>query len=175
MFSVSRVATVLLGIALVSTASFAMGKDNSKAFLKNAGRDGMAEVSFARIALQRASNVDIQDFAKQMVDDHSAANDKIASLAKDDKVMLHKDLSPKQKAMEKKLMKLNDRDRAFDRAYAAQAVEDHEKAVKAFERQAAHGTDADVRAFAEETLPTLKHHLEMATALKAKLDQKPNR
>jgi putative membrane protein len=44
-------------------------------------------------------------------------------------------------------------------------VEDHQKDVKAFEREATSGADADVKAFAAKTLPTLKEHLQQAEQL----------
>jgi ferritin-like metal-binding protein YciE len=44
----------------------------------------------------------------------------------------------------------------FDKAYAADMVSDHKKAVEAFEKAATDATDAEVKAFAVKTLPTLK-------------------
>ena len=43
-------------------------------------------------------------------------------------------------------------------------VKDHEKDVAEFEEEAKDGSDADVKAWANKTLPTLKKHLEMAKA-----------
>jgi putative membrane protein len=48
----------------------------------------------------------------------------------------------------------------FDRAYVAAMVEEHQKDVRDFSRQASSGADADVKAFAAKTLPTLKQHLQ---------------
>ena len=176
MFSKSKstFTAVVLGITLLSTAAFAAGPHDSKMFLKKAASNGMAEVSLANLALRMASNPDIQSFAKHMIEDHTAANDKVMELAKGDKVMLDKDLTAKQKATENRLSKLNDADRAFDRAYLKQAIKDHQETIKLFEKQAEHGTDADVKAFATETLPKLKMHLDMASALDAKLNSKSN-
>lgn len=171
MFSKSKIATLVLGITLAATAAFA-GTADSKMFVKNAARNGAAEVSLSNLALTMASNPEIQSFAKHMIEDHTLANESLAGLAKDDKISLYKDMTPKQKATEKKLSKMNDRGREFDRAYLAQAIEDHEKAIKAYEKQAKHGTDEDVRKFASETLPKLKMHLDMAAALNTKLNEK---
>jgi putative membrane protein len=43
-------------------------------------------------------------------------------------------------------------------------VKDHQKAVAAFEQQTT-SSDAQVKAFAAKTLPTLRHHLEEAQRL----------
>jgi putative membrane protein len=44
-------------------------------------------------------------------------------------------------------------------------VTDHEKAVKLFMTEANEGRDADIKAFASKTLPTLQEHLQMARQL----------
>ena len=41
-------------------------------------------------------------------------------------------------------------------------VEDHEKDVAEFDKASTSATDADLKAWAGRTLPTLKEHLEMA-------------
>jgi putative membrane protein len=53
---------------------------------------------------------------------------------------------------------------AFDRAYLQEMVEHHEKDVQEFERAVQSG-NAQLRAFAERTLPTLRRHLQQARQL----------
>lgn len=50
---------------------------------------------------------------------------------------------------------------AFDRAYMNDMVKDHQTAIRDFQA-ASKIADADVKSFAEKTLPTLQHHLEEA-------------
>lgn len=173
----SALAHVLLGAALLSTAAFAKDapmNDDSKAFLKAAAQSGAGEIAHAKIALQMASNPDIQAFAKDMIADHEAVSEKVKALAKEDKVTLPAGLTAKQKADAKRLQKLNDMNRSFDREYLELTVQEHEKAIKRFEKQAKSGTDAEVRALAEETLPKLKAHLDHAATLSTRLNLKSN-
>ena len=67
-----------------------------------------------------------------------------------------------------KLSKLSGAD--FDRAYMKDMVEDHVKDVAMFEKEAKNGKDADVKAFADKTLPTLREHLQMARDVNAKVN-----
>ena len=52
-------------------------------------------------------------------------------------------------------------------------VKDHVKAVALFEENAKLAKDADLREFAEKTLPDLKAHLKMARNLSGKLGGPP--
>ncbi len=47
----------------------------------------------------------------------------------------------------------------FDKSYVKGMVEDHEKDIAAFRREAQDGKDPDAKAFAAKTLPTLEGHL----------------
>ncbi|MES2554486.1 MAG: DUF4142 domain-containing protein, partial [Pseudomonadota bacterium] len=71
-----------------------------------------------------------------------------------------------------KLKYLGTKDGAkFDDKYAeGVGVAAHEATIKLFEDAAEDATDADIKKFAADTLPTLKHHLELAKALDAKVD-----
>jgi putative membrane protein len=53
----------------------------------------------------------------------------------------------------------------FDREFARLAVADHEKDIAEFEKQAKSGSDSEVRAWANKTLPTLRAHLKQAQSL----------
>ncbi|MEO8522648.1 MAG: DUF4142 domain-containing protein [Acidobacteriota bacterium] len=62
----------------------------------------------------------------------------------------------KEKAEIKRLSGLNGA--AFDRAYMAIMVADHNKDVSEFQRASTTAKNADLKAWAGKTLPTLKEH-----------------
>ena len=53
----------------------------------------------------------------------------------------------------------------FDRQYLGNIIENHKKSVKLFERESKSGEDAELKSWATNTLPTLKHHLDMAQSV----------
>jgi putative membrane protein len=57
--------------------------------------------------------------------------------------------------------------KSFDQAYANNQVKAHEATIALFEEEAANGKDADLKKFAADTLPKLKHHLDEAKKLAA--------
>jgi putative membrane protein len=58
----------------------------------------------------------------------------------------------------------------FDREYVKMQVADHEKDIKEFERASNDShLSSDVRNFAQQTLPTLRDHLQMAKSLQAQV------
>lgn len=146
-------------------ASAAMHLQRSDAgFLKQAAENGHAEVESSRIALKKASDANVKAFAQRMVDDHTAAGQKLNALAKRKGVEVSDSPSLIQKA---KLKLLEAADGAeFDRKYAqSMGVEAHEETVEMFEKAAKDARDPDVKAFASQTLPTLREHLTMARTL----------
>jgi putative membrane protein len=60
----------------------------------------------------------------------------------------------------------------FDRKYMEEMVKDHEKDVAAFQRESTSGSDADLKAWAAKTLPTLREHLQLARDTEAKVKAK---
>jgi len=141
------------------------------AFMNEAAPGGMAEVELGKLAATKAENGEVKAFAQKMVEDHSKAGDELKQLAAQKKVMLPPDVMPKHKEIMDKLSKLNGAD--FDKEYVKAMVADHEKDVAAFENVSKTAVDADVKAFATKTLPTLKMHFEMIKALADKMGVKP--
>lgn len=133
--------------------------DKDKEFIQTAAKDGMMEVEMGQMGQKQAKNAEVKKFATRMVTDHSKANTQLKALAKKKGVTLEADAH--------KMEKMDDA--TFDKDYMAQMVKDHEKDVAAFEEQAKDGSDADVKAWASKTLPTLKKHLEMAKEIQGKL------
>ncbi len=69
---------------------------------------------------------------------------------------------PMQKKYDDLAMLTGDR---FDRQYLGNIIENHKKSVKLFERESKSGEDAEFKSWATNTLPTLKHHLDMAQSV----------
>lgn len=164
-------------IALAATAAFAQAPNtakneshlngNDQKFVKHAAAGGLFEVEAARVAVEKADNADVKEFAKKLQTDHQDANEKLSSLAGSKSVTLPTAVSPDH---QKKIEQLNQKSgTAFDRAYVQLMLKDHPKDISLFERQAKSGSDAELKAFAQDLLPTLKEHLKMAQDLQSKL------
>lgn len=145
---------------------------SAETFLKHAAQGGLAEVELAQLAKEKASNADVKAFAERLERDHSKANDELKSLASSKHVTLPDASKTYAANLKGRLSKLSGA--AFDRAYIAAMVEDHQKDVRAFEREATSGADADVKAFASKTLPTLKEHLQQAQQLAKTVGARPS-
>jgi putative membrane protein len=132
-----------------------------------AARGGLAEVEMGRMAAEKATQADVKQFGQRMVDDHGKANDELKELASQKQWTLPTDPGPKHKPVHDRLMKLSGD--AFDRAYMAAMVADHDKDVAAFERASRTVKDADLKAWAAKALPTLKEHQKLAHDVHGKM------
>ncbi len=142
---------------------------SDKAFVMKAAKGGLMEVDLGNMAQQKAENQRIKDFGSMMVKDHSAANDELKNLASAKGITLntdslkntYKDHAATMEKMEAK---------AFDKHYAGMMVDDHKKDISEFEKESKDAKDADLKAWVNKTLPTLKMHLDSAQAInKAKM------
>ncbi len=140
------------------------------AFMNDAAPGSKAEVEMGRMAAKQAKSSEVKQFAARMITDHTKAGDELKQLAQQKKVMLPLEVNPAHKETMAKLSKLNGAE--FDRAYVMAMVADHLKDVAAFESVAKGAVDADVKAFAAKTLPTLKEHLQMIRDIAGKMGEK---
>lgn len=134
-------------------------------FLQEAAQAGAAEIEASKLALAKARSAEVKTFAQQMVTDHTRVDGELKALAATKKVTLPAGPSLGQKA-ELKLIDAGDNDK-FDERYTRQfGIKAHEDTIKLFEEAANEAKDPEVKAWAQKTLPGLRHHLEMARALK---------
>ncbi len=144
------------------------GKANADGkFMMMAAMSGMNEIGLSNQALSKSSNDDVKQFAQTMIDDHTKAGDELKSLAMTKNVALPTDADAKHKAAMEKMSSMSGN--AFDMAYTKMMVSDHEKTVAMFQKETDSGKDADAKAFAAKTLPTLQSHLEMARSMMTKM------
>jgi putative membrane protein len=138
-------------------------KGNDKEFFEKAAKSGEKEVRVSQAVLPRLAIPEVKAFAQMMIDDHSAANRELKSLASSKYVTLP--------ILESKVVeKWYDEKKNVDENYLEEMISDHKDAVDLFEK-AVKSNDADVAAFASSTLPKLRHHLEQAKSLKKSVDR----
>jgi putative membrane protein len=151
---------VLLAAAVACPRSSAQASSMDQQFATNAASAGVAEVKLGQLAEQKAATQQVKDFGKRMVTDHSEANDKLEATAKKQGVNIPTSMTPEDQATYDKLSKLYPTE--FDKVYMADQVTDHKHVIAEFEREAKDGKDPAMRQFAENTLPTLREHLQLA-------------
>jgi putative membrane protein len=103
-------------------------------FLTKALEAGAAEVQISQLALEKSLNEQLRGFAERMVQDHTAANQKLLSLAQGVSNTSQTKLDQKHQAMLQQLSQLSGEE--FDRQYMQEQVQDHQAAVKLFGSEA---------------------------------------
>ena len=162
------VTLLALGAFLYLAAGAASGAEGDKGkisgddadFVKAAASGGMMEVQLGKLAAEKASNAQVKEFGTRMQKDHSKANDQLKKIAAKKDIKLPAELEAKHKATVNKLSKLKGEE--FDREYMEAMVDDHKEDLEKFQQQADKGKDAELKKFAQDQVPILKKHLELA-------------
>jgi putative membrane protein len=165
MMTAVAVAGLLAVLAPAFAANDTMASD--KTFATKAAQGGMMEVELGQLAAQKASSQAVKDFGQRMVTDHGKANQQLQQIATQKGMSLPTALAPDMQKEREKLAAASGAE--FDRMYMSHMLKDHEKDVKEFEKQAQKGNDPALRSFAEQTLPTLRQHLELAKSVSAQV------
>jgi putative membrane protein len=145
-----------------ATGGIAVDENDAK-FVTTAANDGMAEVNAGKMAAVKASSARIKSFANMMVTDHTKAGDELAAIAKTKNITLPSAPDADAQKAADDLSKKSGK--AFDKAYVSAMLDGHKKAVKLFTDASQNCKDADLKAFATKTLPTLKMHLDSIQAI----------
>jgi len=95
----------------------------------------------------------------------ASTDEKLQAIAAAKGITLPTSASVGQMAAKAKLDLLSGTD--FDTSYVKGQVRAHEQTVGLFRKEIASGQDADAKAFAKETLPTVRSHLKAIKAIAA--------
>jgi putative membrane protein len=151
------------GSAKSASIPASVSKDDAT-FVVNTANANMTEIQLGQLAQQKGTMKDVKDYGAMMEKDHTAAGDKLKTLATQKNITLPSTISPEMQKNVDDLQKKNGKD--FDKAYISMMVDDHKKVISSFEDESKKGSDADIRAFADSTLHTLRHHLQEAEKCK---------
>lgn len=134
-----------------------------KMFVRNAIEGGLAQIQLGQMAEQKAASDDVKALGRQMVDDHTALNKDMASVADSMGVMLPKHINKMDQAEYEKLNGLSGD--AFDTEYLTMMVKDHHKDLREFRVEAVDTQDPSLRDAAVKGAKTIHEHLVMVDKL----------
>lgn len=126
------------------------------------------EVALSQLADSRAASADVKSFAQMMIQDHGKLNAQLSDLCQRKGLDISKAV---QRGQEKGVSDLSDKQgQDFDSAYVKIMVKNHKQAQELLQKEIQDSKDQDFVALANQALPVVQHHLEMAE----QLDQKIN-
>ena len=141
--------------------------DKEVTFVKEAGAGNAAEIKLANLALKNGESQEVKDFANMMIKDHTQANDDLAVVAKNHNIDFPSKETAEQKGTYERLAKL--KGAAFDKAYMADAVEDHTKDVADYKEAQGEVKDGKLKEYVNKVEPIVAGHLQHAKDAKAKV------
>ncbi|WP_299985575.1 DUF4142 domain-containing protein [uncultured Pontibacter sp.] len=140
-----------------------LGRLTAQEFVQRAAVSDMFEIETGNMALQKSTMQEVRDFATEIVADHTASSQELMALAQQKNLQVPTALPQDKQAI---IIRLNGKTGVdFDKDFADVQEEAHEDAVELFEQAVEDLEDAELRAFAQKILPTLRMHLEHAREL----------
>jgi len=132
-------------------------------FINAAGPSDQFEIQTSQVALQKARSPVVRAYAQHMVDDHTKTTQQLTQLAASKGATLSQGLDPTQDRLLAAVRAAGPG--SFDRTYLSGQVTGHTATVATFNDEVNNGRDADVKAFAQQNLPTIQQHLADARRL----------
>ena len=134
-------------------------------FVNKATNSSLFEIQSSQLAQQKSQNNRVREFAQKMVQDHTAAADRLKAAAQGQTVPTS--LDPQHSTVLQQLQSASRAD--FDRRYVQHQLTGHEEAVTLFDQFAQGGDHPQLKQFAQQTLPSLREHFQMAQQLRTAL------
>lgn len=150
-----------------STAANAQEPLTDQEFVNKASIGNSTEATIGEMVDTRASSPEVKTFGRTIMQHHKAANEKLLRLAGAKNMSVPTKVDKDHQDIIDKLGKLKGEE--FDKEFIKAAVDSHEKGVEMYEKASKDLSDAGLKGYATETLPTIKEHLEKAKELKDKV------
>ena len=129
-----------------------------KQFVRTAAADGIADVKLGTLAAEKGGP-EVKDLAQKMVDDHTALNKELETVADSMGVMLPKKMDKQGQAEYDKLNGLSGKD--FDTEYLTYTLKAHWEALHNFYMESSVASEPELEAQTVKELGTMHQHLGM--------------
>jgi putative membrane protein len=112
------------------------------------------------MAQNQAGHDDVKDLGKMVATDCTHSYEELTQLAAKDGVAIPKGINAAKIHSVQQLAHL--KGARFDVLYTRDQIAAQKRAITVFKREAEHGHDADLKAWASKMLPVLEKHLQLA-------------
>jgi putative membrane protein len=137
---------------------FAEQPPSAQGFAQAMAMSDMYEITAGKLALEKAEMGATREFAQMMVDDHTKSSQalKDAAGSGNQTFNMPASLDTQRQAQLDILERLDGAD--FDREYLSQQMAAHREALTLLKAYAGNGDVAELRQFAQRTIPTIQKH-----------------
>jgi putative membrane protein len=160
------IVSTFLGVAVACFPAYSKkpaAVQNDAAFLAMAAQADMTTAHIGQDAEDRAATSKVKDFAKTLAQDHTSDYQSLSELA-----------GKLGESIPKAIDSRNDRaiaaldhykGKTYDQMFLTHESEQHERLIAAFKKEAEHGQNPAIKAYASKALPVIERHLHDAQDL----------
>lgn len=142
-------------------AKFDENKNEKDAqFLVNAAEINLMEIDLGKLASEKGTSAEVKELGQMMADAHTKAMEELKTLSAQKMITIPASATDEGKKKYEDLAKKSGSD--FDKEYCDMMVNGHKDAIDRFEKAVENCSDADIKSWASNTLPTLRNHLDHA-------------
>ncbi len=167
LFAAASVCTLLVAApvwAQGTAAGVRTLSQQDKTFVQEVGAGNLAEAELGQLGEQKGTTPAIEVFGRWMATDHGLIAQKwLAAILREEHESFQPTLTAEQKQLKQKLEGLNGAQ--FDQQFVEHMVQDHEKTIPVFEKEAKEGHNPALKSYAESMTPVLEQHLAGAKQL----------
>ena len=127
-------------------------------FVNLAAQTDMTEAHLGQLAQAQGASQAVKDLGQMLATDHTSDYSQLGTIAMKAGLTVPKSIDAKHGKMIVPFEKL--KGKMFDRRYAQTMVKGHQEAIAAYKKEASNGQNPDIKAYAQQTLPTLEKHLQ---------------
>jgi len=132
-------------------------------FAEKAAQINLTEIALGSHAATKAKRADIQQFGKQLNEDHTKANHQLQMIMKKRGMSFPSKLDAKHQAKVDKPVATQAQE--FDREYLKEMREGHRVALLLYQHESQSGKVDELKAYATQNLPTVRQHQQKAEQL----------
>ena len=150
--------------AALATQTPTLGSQE-QAFVAKATADNSMQITLAQVVRDRSASAQVRAFARRIIEDHNALNEKFTDFSVAKKAHGHAHGATNDEVTRDRLRMQNLDGPALDQAFAGLMVQEHQKIIPLYQRAAKDGSDPKLQRIAQDALPMLREHLQRAQAL----------